>query len=57
MSVETLAGGGDLRAATLLESLQEVMHERGKGMPIPTIIGVLELLKFDLMKKALNSEV
>jgi len=54
MSVEKLAGGGDLRAATLLESLEDVIYERGKGMPIPTIIGVLEILKIDLMKKALN---
>lgn len=54
MSVEKFAGGGDLRAATLLEELEKVVYSRGNGIPIPTIIGVLELLKFNLIVDSID---
>jgi hypothetical protein len=39
---------GDPRAHTLFEALKDVVYERGKGMPVPTVLGVLEILKSDI---------
>lgn len=42
---------GDLRCESLLEALKAVVYERGVDMPIPSIIGILELLKFEIIKE------
>lgn len=36
---------GDPRCEQLFNAMQAVMFERGEGLPIPSILGVLELLK------------
>jgi len=40
---------GDQRAETLLEALRDTMWEYGKDMPIPTILGVLQLAAHGLI--------
>ena len=40
---------GDQRAARLLDALEDVVREHAVGMPMPTILGICELLK-DLIK-------
>jgi len=36
---------GDKRLETLYEAIEAVVYERGKGLPIPAILGTLELVK------------
>lgn len=43
---------GDSRCQTLLDALAEVLYERGKGLPLPSTIGVLELLKYEVIENA-----
>ena len=40
---------GDQRAARLLDKLEEIILIYGQGLPMPTIIGVCDLLK-DIVK-------
>lgn len=49
MTVKELFGGADMRSLALLNALEETIIERGGGLPIPTILGTLELCK-DLVK-------
>ena len=44
MTVEKLFIG-DPRCEALLEAVLSVLYERGDGMPIPAVLGVLELAK------------
>lgn len=43
---------GDPRCEVLLDALREVMYERGKGLPIPSVLGVLEILKDEVKDNA-----
>ena len=40
---------GDQRAARLLSALESTVIQYGNGMPMPTILGIIEILK-DLVK-------
>jgi hypothetical protein len=42
---------GDQRYEVLLQSLESTLYERGEGLPIPAIIGVLEILKKKLLEE------
>lgn len=43
---------GDRRCRTLLDSLAEVLYERAEGIPLPSVLGVIELLKLDVIENA-----
>ncbi len=43
-------GGGDPRCETLLQALLEALYERGKGLPIPLVIGVLRLAEHRVIR-------
>jgi hypothetical protein len=43
---------GDKRYQTVFDSIAEVLYERGKDLPLPGMIGVLELLKYELLQNA-----
>lgn len=53
MSVEKLFEG-DQRCEVLLEAVLTTVYERGKGLPIPSVIGILELAKLSIIKDAEN---
>ena len=38
-------GGADIRCETLLQTLRDVVYERGLGIPVPSVLGVLRLLE------------
>jgi hypothetical protein len=40
---------GDKKAETLLDAVLDTVYERGDGMPIPTILGVLDLVKIHII--------
>lgn len=40
---------GDRRCETLLNALEDTVYERGQGLSMPAVIGVIDLLK-DLVK-------
>ena len=42
---------GDERMETLLQSVKEEIYKRGVGIPIPSIIGVLEIIKMEILKE------
>jgi len=42
---------GEERCETLLQALKEVVYERGVGLPMPLIIGTIELLKLDIYEE------
>lgn len=42
-------GGGDLRCYTLYEEIMKVIHTRADKMPIPSILGVLDLVKYEII--------
>lgn len=44
----------DARIETLYISLKEVLFERGIGLPVPTILGVLDLLKDTTKRSVLD---
>jgi len=46
---------GDQRCARLLEALEVTILEKATGMPIPSIIGCLELMK-DIVRKMPHHE-
>lgn len=43
---------GDQRCQSLLDALAEVLYERGKGMPLPSTLGVLRLLEHEVIENA-----
>jgi hypothetical protein len=45
-------GGADPRCEALLQALLEVLYERGIGLPIPSILGVLRLIEDRVIKDA-----
>lgn len=40
---------GDARNVALIDALFETIKERGEGVPIPSIIGCLELVKMQVL--------
>lgn len=46
---------GDKAAETLTMAILELLYDRGDGMPIPTILGVLEIVK-DVVKASAYDE-
>lgn len=36
---------GDARLENLLQAVIDLLHERGEGLPIPSLLGVLDLAK------------
>jgi hypothetical protein len=55
MTVERLFNG-EKRYETILDAILEIVYERGEGLPIPTIIGILELCKCQIINKAIENE-
>jgi hypothetical protein len=43
---------GDQRCQSLFDALAEVVYERGKGLPLPTTLGVLRLLEYEVIENA-----
>lgn len=42
---------GDERCETLLQALKDLIYERAIGMPMPLIIGTIELMKHEIIKE------
>lgn len=49
-NIQDLFCGADPRCEALLHSLKQTTYERGEGLPIPSILGVIDILK-DLIKQ------
>ena len=45
---------GDERLETLLQALRVEIYDRCEGVPIPSIIGVLEILKKEIIEESEN---
>lgn len=43
---------GDQRCESLLDAVLATLYERGKGLPIPSVLGVLELAKQQIIEDA-----
>ena len=50
-----LFGGADQRCVTLLDAVLATVHERGRGMPFPSILGVLRLVETRLISEQLEA--
>lgn len=48
---------GDMRCETLLQSIKSLIYERGIGLSVPTIIGILEILKLDFRDEILKRRI
>jgi hypothetical protein len=48
-TVTALRGGADPRCETLLKAIRAVLNERGCGLPMPLVIGVLRILEHELL--------
>lgn len=42
----------DQRLQTLLDALAEVLYERGQGLPLPSILGIIRLLEHEVIENA-----
>ena len=49
-SVELLFEG-DKRCEALLGAIKSTVYERGLGLPLPSVVGVLELAKIEILKE------
>lgn len=47
---------GDPRAEVVLDALLELLYERADGMPIPQVLGVLELAKHTIIQQAIEDK-
>lgn len=45
---------GNQKLETAADALLEVIYERLDGEPIPTVLGVLELVKADVLQNAME---
>jgi hypothetical protein len=45
---------GDKRCGVLTESIIDVIYERGNGLPIPSILGCIELAKMQIINEAVE---
>jgi len=43
---------GDQRLGNLTKAIQDIIYERGQGIPIPAILGVLELVKIGIYESS-----
>ncbi len=50
-SVKLFSDGADMRCQNLLLALKDIVYERGKGMPVPSVIGTIEILKNDIIRE------
>lgn len=50
MTIEHLFNGADMRCEELLKAIEVVIYERGDSLPIPSIVGTIEILKLKIMK-------
>lgn len=51
MTVKHIFGGADLRCEELRKAVKELIYERGSGIPVPSIIGVLEIIKLEIYEE------
>jgi hypothetical protein len=49
-----LFGGGDERCTTLCDALLDTIRERGRGLPLPSVIGVLRIVEHHLIAAHLD---
>jgi hypothetical protein len=54
-TVVTAFGGADPRCETLFQALRLLVYERGAGIPIPSVIGVLRLLEHKIIQEEENA--
>ena len=47
---------GDPRLESITDEVLEVIYNRCVGMPIPTILGILEIAKAEIMQTTLEGE-
>lgn len=47
---------GDVRLENACEKLQDEIYILCRGLPFPSVIGVLELIKADLIDQAINGD-
>lgn len=43
---------GDQRLETLFDAVMETLYERGKGLPLPSVLGVLDLVRDQIKEDA-----
>lgn len=48
---------GDQRLESLIQAVVDTLHERGGGLPIPSILGVLDLVKDYIKSEAAESNM
>lgn len=53
-TVFNIFGGADPRCETLFQALRALVYERGRGIPIPSVIGVLRLLEHKIIQEQEN---
>lgn len=46
-----LFGGADPRCEALLQALKTLVYERGSGLPVPSILGVLRILEHEILEE------
>ena len=46
---------GDPRLQSLTDAIKELIYERGVGLPVPAIIGVIEMVKLEILDEAKES--
>lgn len=51
MSAVTLFGGADPRCEALLQAIKALVYERGAGLPVPSILGVLRILEHEILRE------
>lgn len=51
MTIEHIFGGADLRCEELRKIIKNIVYERGNGIPVPSIIGVLEIIKLEIYEE------
>lgn len=47
-----IADGGDLRLGMLTTAVLALFHERAEGLPVPAILGVLAIVRHQLLTQA-----
>jgi len=44
----------DQRFETLVDAIKDLLYDRGEGLPVSGIVGVLEIAKLDILKEAME---
>lgn len=47
---------GDPRLESITDEVLEVIYNRCNGMPIPTVLGILDIAKVEIMQTTLEGE-